>query len=802
MPAPTLADRSLFPDLAAAAYLNHAAISPPSTRVLEAVARITSDYARRGLGALMDAFAVRDHLRGQLADLIHVPAHTIGFVPSTTRGLCDIALAINWRPGERIIVFTGEFPANVTPWQQVARSRGLELVFVSLDGFAHHPEQGLRDLEAELLGTRLVAVSMVQFQTGLKMPLRQMAELCHSYGAELAVDAIQGLGAVPLHASDTGIDYLSCGSHKWLMGFEGLGFVYIRPDRMPGLTPQTAGWLSHEQPLGFLLEAKPGLLRYDRPLRRQADFTEGSALNLLGVAALDASLGCIRELGVDSIFSHIQDYHDHLEPELLARGFRSLRATQVAGRSGTLSVQPPSGLDLRALHQALDRGGISCSTPDGVLRFAPHWPNDRQREIPAILAALDGFLSAGVFAGGGDIEDELEAACAVEAESKTDATDPQTPNLHAPTGARVSEELATRLGLPLHGPEFVVAHPQTEPHRSAWDLAPRPVRPDLESRVRHTLAYAILAPSVCNSQPWQWTVELAPPGEKDPSQATVVLSPRTLPHPIHDPDGRFVTISLGAALAGFDLAADNLGLVSTRVPKPAPAVAARRLELAPPDAPLSAGERHWMFQCMTKRRTHRGILAARPPTARLLARLDSVAQAAGCSLHLLHGSARTLVAATIAEGLARLEVDPKRNDEMAAWTFPAESSQAYGTPQQVGGDTFAHDPGDGKLRPARTRDEILAGSPVLAVVATPTDGREAWLAAGQCLMYLQLRGRVDHLWMSPLNAPLHNPALRERLAAIVGATPQLVLRIGHGGDTAKAPRIAVDEVTNIRRVDS
>src|SRR5262245_1296445 len=99
--------------------------------------------------------------------------------------------------------------------------------------YASSFERGLEALEGELLrgAVRLVAVSAVQFQSGLRMPLQAMSRMCHVHGAELFVDGVQACGVVPVDVRAEGIDYLACGSHKWLMGLEGAGFLYVAPGR-------------------------------------------------------------------------------------------------------------------------------------------------------------------------------------------------------------------------------------------------------------------------------------------------------------------------------------------------------------------------------------------------------------------------------------------------------------------------------------------------------------------------------------------------------------------------------------------
>lgn len=379
-----LGDRALFPRLAARVYVNHCGISPPSVRVIEAVAAVLEDYATHGVMAHLRWRDQREVLRGRLAGLIGASPGDIAFMPNTTSGVIAVAQCLPWRPGDRVLLFEGEFPTNITPWQQAAAENGLELVWA--------PPGDVGRVEEELRrGVRLVALSAVQFQTGLRMPWEHISALCEAHGAELFVDGIQALGVVPL---DVGaIDYLACGSHKWLMGIEGAGFLYVAPHRAPTLRPRLAGWLSHEDAARFLLDG-PGHLRYDRPLKRTAAVFEGGAQNAAGLAALDAAAQLIEGLGPAAIFDHVQRWHDLLEPAMVARGFTSLRAPDHGARSGILSFLPPPGVRVQDLLRGLATQGIAVSIPDGVLRFGPHWPNGHH-EPALVVEALDALTAGG-----------------------------------------------------------------------------------------------------------------------------------------------------------------------------------------------------------------------------------------------------------------------------------------------------------------------------------------------------------------------------------------------------------------------
>jgi selenocysteine lyase/cysteine desulfurase len=89
----------------------------------------------------------------------------------------------------------------------------------------------------------------------------------------------------------------------------------------------------------------------------------------------------------------VEGYLDALEPGLVARGFRSLRAPQPARRSGILAVEPPPGTSTARISAGLAERGVACATPDGALRFSPHWPNAVE-EVPEVLEAVDGALRA------------------------------------------------------------------------------------------------------------------------------------------------------------------------------------------------------------------------------------------------------------------------------------------------------------------------------------------------------------------------------------------------------------------------
>ena len=82
-----------------------------------------------------------------------------------------------------------------------------------------------------------------------------------------------------------------------------------------------------------------------------------------------------------------------LEAGLVGRGFHGHRAQAPALRSTLLGMAVPADVRLSKLAAALRDRGVIVNTPDGLMRFAPHWPNAHD-EVPRVLDAVDQALAA------------------------------------------------------------------------------------------------------------------------------------------------------------------------------------------------------------------------------------------------------------------------------------------------------------------------------------------------------------------------------------------------------------------------
>lgn len=378
-----------FPRLGWRSYPNFAAIGPLPEIAREAVLAALDAQATHGVAAVVDLVHGGEPARAVIAHLVDASPADVALTSSTSDGLVLVASCFPWQRGDAVVVFDDEFPANLTPWQQAAQTFGLEVRTAPLAPFHASVDAGLDALRPLLADgrVRMVAVSAVQFRTGLRMPTGAIARLAHAAGARLCVDAIQAAGATPFSMADGPVDYAAGGGQKWLCGPIGTGWLAAAPDAWAALEPRLASWLSHHDAFAYL-GAAPGLLRAERPLRRDRAIAEGGTRAWPLLAGLAASARLVADADPRATFAHAQAWIDRLEPALLARGFRSLRAADAASRSCILVVEPPQPGSAGRWQQRLAEAGVSVSTPDGLLRFAPSFPTALD-EVDLVISTLD-----------------------------------------------------------------------------------------------------------------------------------------------------------------------------------------------------------------------------------------------------------------------------------------------------------------------------------------------------------------------------------------------------------------------------
>ncbi len=348
----------LFPDIL---YLNHAAVAPWPRRTVAAVARFAQESGTRGAADYSRWIGTETRLRERLADLIGAPSPTdIALVKNTSEGLSIIAYGIDWKPGDNVIGIAQEFPSNRIVWESL-NDRGVAYRRLDLDA-SSAPEADLMALCDER--TRLIALSSVQYARGLWLDLERLGDFCRGRGILFCVDAIQSLGVIPFDLARTKADFVVADGHKWMLGPEGLGLLYVNPRLRPGLRLSQYGW--------HMVEHRGDFDRVDWTPAADAKRFECGSPNTLGVHALDASLSLLLETGIDHIRAAVAERTQRLIELIDGRGFELLSPRDPERRAGIVTFRVP-GADHRTLHQALTDRGVICARRGGGIRFSPHF---------------------------------------------------------------------------------------------------------------------------------------------------------------------------------------------------------------------------------------------------------------------------------------------------------------------------------------------------------------------------------------------------------------------------------------------
>jgi hypothetical protein len=315
-------------------------------------------------------------------------------------------------------------------------------------------------------------------------------------------------------------------------------------------------------------------------------------------------------------------------------------------------------------------------------------------------------------------------------------------------------------------------------------------------QLQFLLNYAALAPSEYNTQPWLFKVR---------ERVVELYADRSRRLPIVDPEDRELTISCGAALFNLRIALRHFGHtyeVEIHANQDSPDLLAR-ISLGKKEA--ATEEEHQLFYAISQRRSNRHMFEKREVPGDLLSTLNALAGQEGTWFHVVQGEeARQTLVNLIASGDHMQWASRQFRRELARWARPEGIESHDGLPgyTQVKG-TFASsispyivrtfDMGNGAA--ARDR-QLVAGSPVLAVLGTFADTWGDWFAAGQAVEKILLYAQTEGISGSFLNQPIEIRALRSQLRDLLGQIgfPQLVIRLGYGPPVPPTPRRSVSEV--------
>ena len=356
-----------FPVRERLVYMNHAAVAPLSKPAAGAMKALADDCLEFGSLHYDRWMAEYEGLRAAAAKLIGAHSSEIALVKNTSEGIATVAMGLDWKAGDRVVAFQEEFPANYFPWKRLEQ-RGVNVTWLSI-------HDGLDRIDEACRGARLLSISFVQFLGGYRAPLAAIGEICRRHSCIFLVDAIQGLGAFPLRAKDWGIHALAADGHKWLLGPEGCGVLYIDRDLQERVEPVEFGWTNVAHYADYASR--------DMALRPDAGRYECGTLNTIGCFGLRAAMEFLIQVGVDQIAAAVQQLGDRLAFGLQAKGYELMEQRRAETGAGIVSFRKP-GWEAGDIVRKLRAAGIIMAPRAGWVRASPHFyisPADIDRTL-------------------------------------------------------------------------------------------------------------------------------------------------------------------------------------------------------------------------------------------------------------------------------------------------------------------------------------------------------------------------------------------------------------------------------------
>jgi selenocysteine lyase/cysteine desulfurase len=363
-------ERGQFPVADQLVYLNHAAVAPlvkPAAEAMQWLAQDACEYGSLHYGKWMETY---EGVRVAAARMINSDKSEIAIVKNTSEGIATVAIGLDWKRGDKVVAFREEFPANLYPWKRL-EAKGVTVEWLSI----YDP---LEKIDKACAGARMLAISFVNYLSGYRVDLEAIGEICKRHGCFYFVDAIQGMGAFPIDVQAAGIHALAADGHKWLLGPEGCGVLYVRDDVQDEIEPVEFGWTN--------VAGYADYANRDMALRPDAGRYEPGTLNTIGCFGLRAAMEYLLGIGIENVAVAVRDRAEQIATAVRAKGYEVLKNDSAETSSGIVSFRK-DGQDCRMLVRLLKGAGALAAPRQGWVRTSPHFyvgPEDVER----VLAAL------------------------------------------------------------------------------------------------------------------------------------------------------------------------------------------------------------------------------------------------------------------------------------------------------------------------------------------------------------------------------------------------------------------------------
>ncbi|MCY6370867.1 aminotransferase class V-fold PLP-dependent enzyme [Clostridium ganghwense] len=355
-------------------FLNISSVVVPPKCVQDAYFNFMKQYVETySKTAVSDGWKIVNSARKNVAKLINAKPLEIAFVKNTSEGMGIIANGLALKPGDNIIVFDQEFPANLYAWINL-QSKGVELSVVR-----SKEDKIVIDDIVDVIdrNTKVIAISAVQFTTGFYIELMKLGEICKANNIIFVVDGIQAVGRLNIDVKEMNISYLVCGGYKGLLSTFGAGFVFCDSAIINDITPLSA---NHQSVINcdntFKMPKDFSKIEWHEDSRR----LEAGNLDFAGIAAIDAGVKLINELGIREIEKHVLQLQQELIQNISHLPIKFKTPLEKENYSGILSIYYPRIIE-KEVKEIIEKYKIVATVKDNYIRIGVNFYNTKEQMI-------------------------------------------------------------------------------------------------------------------------------------------------------------------------------------------------------------------------------------------------------------------------------------------------------------------------------------------------------------------------------------------------------------------------------------
>lgn len=367
--------REQFPILASSTFLVSHSMGAAPLGAKAALERYFNEWATDGAEAWEGWLPRIAQIADGIGSIIGAPAGSVFLGPNVSVLQSALATCLRFTPERNEVVYEAlQFPSLTYVWTEWQRYGAKPVIVPSADGRTIPTE---KIIEAISERTVVAVLSHAYYVSGAVADIRAIQAHCRKTGTLLCVDAYQTTGVYPYDVTEWDLDMVTGGSHKWLCGGPGCGWIYVKPSLRATFEPAVTGWMAHARPFAF----EPAPMTWSDSMYRWGTGTP----TIPGYVVAQPGHELIRQIGVAKIREHNVRLTTKIAEMALERGLTVNTPLQPEQRTGWIGIDFP---DSRRVYDALiERRVFVDYRPGCGIRVSPHFYT-ADEEIDAFFEAL------------------------------------------------------------------------------------------------------------------------------------------------------------------------------------------------------------------------------------------------------------------------------------------------------------------------------------------------------------------------------------------------------------------------------